>query len=166
MSVEVLKCPARPPAATQPRASSVQSHDQALWRPRQLLHPDARGHGGGRRRGGLPSPGEPPSSCSPTQAGTGAEATPYPAFLQGTSLQGLPQDPNEGVRSASSRRSLFEESSSRLGPPWRQSRLPVCWGVSSALRGAATEGLRMRGPTWAALTTRGTRSVGSQGSLG
>lgn len=64
------------------------------------------------RRGCLPSPGEPPCSRLPTQASVGAETTPYILLsCQGNSLQGLPQGPSEGVRSAS-------ENSRNPPPGW------------------------------------------------
>lgn len=93
------------------------------------------------RRGCLPSPGDPPCSSSPTQAASGAEVTPYPAFLPGNVSPGAPPGPVQ-------RGEKLVESSSRLEPPWRQSCLPVGWEVSSPPDDATAEGLRMLGPSW------------------
>lgn len=94
----------------QPRPSSVQYHYQALAHSQRqgsyhfTRHPDHVegvhvGVGVEGRRGCLPSPGEPPCSRLPTQARGRAETTPYILLsCQGTSLQGLPQGPSEGVR--------------------------------------------------------------------
>lgn len=107
-SVEVLKHPAKPPpAAPQPRPSSVQYYYQALAHSqgqgshhfiRQLLHPERMEgvHVGCEWRGGevaSPPLENAPYSHLPTQAGGGAEATPYPAFLPGNFPPGAPPGP-------------------------------------------------------------------------
>lgn len=75
MSVEVLKCPARPPAAAQPSPSAVQSQDQALLRPPQLLQPDAvngaRGRGGEGGEVASPLLGNPLAPARPLRLALG-----------------------------------------------------------------------------------------------
>lgn len=102
MSVEVLKCPARPPAAAQPdppRCRPTTRHFRAPGSCSSLMPrtvcPWARGWRGERWPS---SPGEAPSSCLPTQAGTGAEATPHPAgnFPAGNFPPGAPPGPERG----------------------------------------------------------------------
>lgn len=91
--------------------------------------------------------GNPPCPGSPTQAGSGAKVTPYPVFLPGNFPPRLPQGLCEGARSASEKTPVGGILL-QVGPPWRQSCLPVSWEVSSTLDGAAAEGLRMLGPRW------------------
>lgn len=114
-SVEVLKHPAKPPPAVpQPRPSSVQYHYQAFAHSqgqgshhftRQLLHPDPMEgvHVGVGVEGRLPLlPWR--THLTPTYPLRLVVGQRQPHILlsfQGTSLQGLPQGPSEGARSAS-----------------------------------------------------------------
>ena len=106
-SVEGLKRPVRLlPADAQPDPPQCNiitrflhtSRDRALTTARQLLYPDTLEsvHVCGRWRGGevasLPG-GNPPCSGLPTQAGSGAEVTPYPASLPGNFPPGTPPGP-------------------------------------------------------------------------
>lgn len=108
-----------PPTQTLFSAISYQAraHSQRQGSYHFTRHPDRAegvhvGVGVEGRRGCLPSPGERPRSRLPTQASGGAETTPYILLsCQGTSLQGLPQGPSEGVRSAS-------ENSRNPPPGW------------------------------------------------
>lgn len=103
-SVEDLKCPVSlllADAQPDPRQCNTitrflhTSRDRGLTTARQLLYPDTlEGVGGGGEERLPPFPGgNPPCSSLPTQAGSGAEVTPYPAFLPGNFPPGTPPGP-------------------------------------------------------------------------
>lgn len=111
-SVEVLKRPAgSPPAVAQPKPSSVQCHYQALARSQRPGLPASRGGyciltpwkacagGGGEGEEGLPP--LPWGATRLLRLVVGQRQPHILLFCQGASLQGLPQGPTEGVRSAS-----------------------------------------------------------------
>lgn len=111
-SVEVLKCPAGPPpAVAQPRPSSVQCHYQALARSQRQDLPAPRGsysiltpwkvRAGGGGEGQEELPPLPWGAACLLRLVVGQRQPHIPLFCQGASLQGLPQGPGEGVRSAS-----------------------------------------------------------------
>lgn len=118
--------------------------------------------GDGEKRGGLPSPGEPPSSCSPTQAGSG-QRQPHMLLPSGNFPPGAPPGPGEGVRSASEKK----PARGRNPPPgWASLETEACQLLGSRLGSlrAAAEGPGW-GASWAAPHQHGNHSGVSQGSL-
>lgn len=157
-----------PPAAAQPSASSGPPiagtcHSQRGIALRQADAPWRWVVG--RGEGASPPLGNPRSSCSPTQTGSGAEATPYAASFRELP-SGAPPGPGEGVRSASEKKPAH-----RRNPPpgWAslETEAPVHCCKSAQLSTVLLQWvLGCGGPAGLPLTSMELRSGVSQGSLG